>query len=112
MQVTYLRREKSFDLNLLRAHQAQQQHAQQFDAVTAAATESTSGSLPTRSEFQQELMDATGDCRHGRGAKSPANDSPQRQSSKLPVPRSRQLQQPQLLSPVDLDKRMYDPDDG
>lgn len=105
MQATYLRREKSFDLNLLRAHQAQKQ---QFDGVatTAATDETTSDSLPNRSEFQQELMDATGECRRRRGTNAPTIDNPQRHSSKLPVPRSRQMQQPQLLCPIDLDKRM------
>lgn len=95
MQSNYLRREKSFDVNLLRAH-----HAAAAAAATAtadgAATESTSGSMPLRSDFQQELMAAT-ERKH-----RDISDQPQR--SKLPVARSRQIQQPQMLGLQPVDK--------
>lgn len=94
LQANYLRREKSFDLNLLRAHHA----AAAAAAAASAATESTSGSLTLRSEFQQELMAATERKNH----RNVSADQPTPARSKLPVARSRQMQQPQLLGLLDL----------
>lgn len=93
MQANYLRREKSFDLNLLRAHHNEAHQSRRHNETAAATTESTSGSVPIRTDFQQELMAAT-----ERKQRDAAN-----LRSKLPI-RSRQLLQPQLLGLIDLDR--------